>query len=118
MEIKKEIKLKDIENILGLFPFNGQVKINLTYDPIEKMYVIDVFDKDVFLYNDSNNQEKLKTNDILITSIFVTKKGYINNIAYSIQIINSFTKNFCFELVKLIDYTIIDINKEYENLKK
>lgn len=116
MKIKKEIRLNYIEKIIETFPFVGQANIEIIYDQRRKFFVINIFDNEEFLYKD-NEKEKIQNNKVLLTSIFVTDDGYIHNIDYSLKLINNNTKNFCLGLCTLLDCRIIDLKREYENLK-
>lgn len=114
LEIKKEIHLSHIENIVDVFPFEGKPKFVLSYCPQKRTYIIDIYDKQIFLY-ETNKNEKAFKDEILITSIFVSSSGYVTNINY-LTLMNQHTRDFCFKLLKLIGYRIVDIQKQYEVL--
>ena len=112
--INRKMEMKDLENILNLFPFVGIKNIGITYDIREKLYIISIFDRTLY----KNNEEKIETEDILVTRLFLSKDCIIHNIEYSAGLINSKTQDFVYKLGNLLNYKITDLEIKYSSLKK
>lgn len=104
-----QLTFDEYKKYLTAYPIFGELKVKITN--VDDGYKIEVRDKDICEYTDSEGNRKVKDMSCNVVTMFTDKEGVINVIKHGFSIFTKVNKDLVIHTANFIGKQILDLEK-------